>query len=203
MFPIRDHNPAIRVPLVNYGLIAINILVFLVALPIQDEPRALAAFYSNWGLIPARSGDEAHAFFTSMFLHAGFLHLAGNMLFLWVFGDNLEEEMGHIPYLVFYVGCGLAAAMIHVASDPSSRVPTVGASGAVAGVMGGYLLMFPRAKVDVIFIFIVFFRIIPVSAWVVLGLWFGFQLLNGVFQARPQAAWPIGRISAVFWRASP
>ena len=115
-----------------------------------------------------------------MFLHAGFMHLAGNMLFLWIFGDNLEEEMGHLMFLGFYVACGLGAGLIHVISAPDSMVPTVGASGAIAGVMGGYLLLYPKAKVDVLIIFVIFFKVFPLPAWLMLGLWFGLQLLGGV-----------------------
>ena len=115
-----------------------------------------------------------------MFLHAGFMHLAGNMLFLWIFGDNLEEEMGHLMFLGFYVACGLGAGLIHVISAPDSMVPTVGASGAIAGVMGGYLLLYPKATVDVMIIFVSFFKVFPFPAWLMLGLWFGLQLLGGV-----------------------
>jgi membrane associated rhomboid family serine protease len=118
--------------------------------------------------------------FTSMFLHGGWLHLAGNMLFLWIFGDNMEDEMGHLPYLAFYIAGGLGAGLVHVMSDPTSPVPTVGASGAIAAVMGGYLLMFPKARVDILIIIIFYVRILPVPAFIMLGLWFGFQLLSGV-----------------------
>ncbi len=118
--------------------------------------------------------------FTSMFLHAGWLHLAGNMLFLYIFGDNIEDQMGHGGYLAFYLACGILSAGAQVASAPYSPVPTVGASGAIAGVMGSYLLLFPKAKVDILIIFIVFFRILPIPAWIMLGLWLGMQFIGGV-----------------------
>jgi membrane associated rhomboid family serine protease len=115
-----------------------------------------------------------------MFLHGGWMHLAGNMLFLWIYGDNLEEEMGHLGFLVFYLAAGVAAGLAQALPDPGSVIPMVGASGAIAGVMGGYLLMFPKAKVDVLFIFVVFFRIFAIPAWIVLGIWLGLQIFSGV-----------------------
>ena len=116
---------------------------------------------------------------TSMFLHGGFLHLAGNMLFLWIFGDNIEDEMGHFGFALFYLASGLAAAGLQILADPTSAVPMVGASGAIAGVLGGYLLLYPRAKVDVLIIFVIFFRIFTIPAWIVLGVWFALQFFNG------------------------
>jgi membrane associated rhomboid family serine protease len=107
------------------------------------------------------------------------MHIIGNMLFLWIFGDNLEDEMGHLGFLLFYLASGLAAAALQIAADPGSGVPMVGASGAVAGVMGGYLLMFPKARVDVLLFFIIFFRVFALKAWIVLGLWFALQLFSG------------------------
>ena len=180
MFPIRDHNPSGQTPFVTIALIAVNILVFLgYFLGMTDFQ--LNAFFVQWGLIPARisAGAGYETLVTSMFLHAGWLHLAGNMLFLWIYGDNLEEEMGHLGFLAFYLAAGLAAAGLQTWADLGSRIPMVGASGAVAGVMGGYLLLFPRAKVDVLFIFLIFFRIFAIPAWIVLGLWFGLQILSG------------------------
>lgn len=181
MFPIRDHNPSGQTPFVTIALIAINVLVFLgYFLGMTDFQ--LNAFFFQWGLIPARlsAGAGYETLVTSMFLHAGWLHLGGNMLFLWIYGDNLEEEMGHLGFLLFYLAAGLAAAGLQAFADLGSRVPMVGASGAIAGVMGGYLLLFPRAKVDVLFIFLIFFRIFAVPAWIVLGLWFGLQIFSGL-----------------------
>lgn len=115
-----------------------------------------------------------------MFLHAGWMHLAGNMLFLWIYGDNVEDEMGHLPYLGFYLASGIAAGLGQVLFEPLSFVPMVGASGAIAGVMGGYLLLFPKAKIDILIIFIVFFRIFPIPAWIILILWFAMQFIGGM-----------------------
>jgi membrane associated rhomboid family serine protease len=190
MFPIRDHNPSGRTPYVTYALIAANILVFLMMLPLYGDPRVLEAAFRTWGVVPARSGYGAYL--TSMFVHAGFLHLAGNMLFLWVFGDNLEDEMGHLPFLAFYLACGVASAWAQVAAEPRSLIPMVGASGAIAGVMGGYLLLFPRARVDVLFIIIILIRVIPVPAWLVLGFWFAIQILSG-------AATPTDAGGVAYW----
>lgn len=182
MFPIRDHNPSGRTPYVTYLLIAVNIGVFLSYAGLFNDTRALNVFFFDWALIPGRvtQGEGLTGAFTSMFLHAGWLHLAGNMLFLYIFGDNIEDEMGHFGYLGFYLACGLLSAGAHVVSAPFSPVPTVGASGAIAGVMGGYLLLYPKAKVDILIIFIVFFRILPIPAWIMLGLWLGMQFIGGV-----------------------
>ncbi len=182
MFPIRDHNPSGRTPYVVYTLIALNVALYLVTLAIEPDPDALALFYANWAIVPFRITDGTHlvTLISSMFLHGGFLHLAGNMLFLWIFGDNLEDDMGHLIFLAFYLIGGVGSGLIHVVSAPGSIIPTVGASGAIAAVMGGYLLLYPKARVDILFIFIIFFKILPVPAWVMLGLWFALQLLGGV-----------------------
>ncbi|MFK7752776.1 MAG: rhomboid family intramembrane serine protease [Sedimentitalea sp.] len=182
MFPIRDHNPSGRTPYVTYALIAANVLIFLAYLGIMNDNRAIYELYNAWAVVPAeiQAGQAYYTLLTSTFLHAGFMHLAGNMLFLWIFGDNLEDEMGHLPFLGFYVICGIGAGLIHVLAGPDSRVPTVGASGAIAGVMGGYLLLFPKAKVDILIIFIVFFKIFPIPAWIMLAIWFAMQFFGGL-----------------------
>ena len=161
---------------------AVNILIFLSYWSLFSEPTHLNRFFYNWAMIPARvsAGEGWHTILTSMFLHGGIMHLAGNMLFLWIFGDNIEDKMGHARYLLFYLTCGLAAAGVHLISAPGSPTPTVGASGAIAGVMGGYLLLFPRAKVDILLVFIIFFRIFTIPAWIVLGLWFGMQIFGSI-----------------------
>lgn len=181
MFPIRDHNPSGKTPYVTIALIVINVLVFLGYFPGKNDFQ-LNVFFFEWGLIPARimAGDGYETFFTSMFLHGGWMHLLGNMLFLWIYGDNLEEEMGHVGFLAFYLVAGLAAAGLQTWADLGSRIPMVGASGAIAGVMGGYLLMYPKAKVDVLIIIVIFFRIFAIPAWIVLGLWFGIQIFGGL-----------------------
>lgn len=181
MFPIRDHNPSLRRPYVVYALIAINAAIFALQLPYMGSDQALAEFWANHALYPAlvtEYGDYT-GILTSMFLHAGWMHIGGNMLFLWIFGDNLEDQMGHVGFLIFYLAAGIAAALAHIAADPQSVVPTVGASGAIAGVMGGYLLMFPRARVDVLVIIVIIFKVFTVPAWVMLGIWFALQLFGG------------------------
>lgn len=182
MIPIRDHNPSGRVPYVTWGLIAANILVFLSYVSYFSDPRLINAFFLDWAFIPANlsQGNDSHTLLTSMFLHGGWMHLGGNMLFLFIFGDNIEDEMGHVPYLGFYLACGVAAALLQYVSAPYSDIPTVGASGAIAGVMGAYLLMFPKARVDIFIFFIIFIRIFPVPAWIMLGLWFAMQFFGGV-----------------------
>jgi len=182
MIPIRDHNPSGRTPYVTYALMAANILVFLGYWPLFNDPRALNAFFYDWAMVPVlvtREGTYLNVL-TSMFMHGGFLHLAGNMLFLWIFGDNMEDEMGHAGFLGFYLACGVGAALAQLAAAPQSTVPMVGASGAIAGVMGGYLLLFPRARVDILVIIIFFVQIITIPAWLMLALWFAFQLIGGV-----------------------
>ncbi|MEY4983212.1 MAG: hypothetical protein RIR62_1478 [Pseudomonadota bacterium] len=181
MFPIRDHNPSGRTPFVTRGLIAVNVAVFLLYWYGLGTDAQIGRFFMAWGLVPARIGfgEGYETFLTSMFLHGGWMHLLGNMLFLHIFGDNLEDEMGHGRFLGFYLLSGRAAAGLQYAADPESMIPMVGASGAIAGVMGGYLLLFPKAKVDVLFIIVILIRIIPVPAFLMLGLWFGMQLLGG------------------------
>ena len=176
MFPIRDHNPSERTPYVTHGLIFLNVAMFLLTMPWAGGQVGL---WDRLALYPVAvtHGQWLWGLVTHLFLHAGIMHIAGNMLFLWVFGDNLEDQMGHFGFLGFYLACGLAAAGGQITVDPDSGVPMVGASGAIAGVMGGYLLMFPRAKVDVIAIIIIFIRRFTIPAWVLLLAWFGLQLL--------------------------
>ena len=182
MFPIRDHNPSEATPYLTYMLITINIVVYLYGLAALDSDAALNRFYYDYAMIPARisEGENYPSLITSLFIHAGFMHLAGNMLFLWIFGDNMEDEMGPLPFLAFYLLSGVGADLAQFASGPYSQVATVGASGAIAGVMGGYLLMFPKAKVDILLILIIFFKIFPVPSWIMLGLWFVLQLFGGI-----------------------
>lgn len=178
MFPIRDHNPSRSTPLVTWLLIAANVAMYVLTLPMIQGGEAL---WAQLALYPVAvvHGEYVGGLFTHMFLHAGLLHLAGNMLFLWIFGDNLEEQMGHLGFLLFYLAAGLLAAAAQIATEPLTPAPMVGASGAIAGVMGAYLLMFPRARVDVLVIFIVFFKVFPMPAWLVLGIWLGLQLVGG------------------------
>lgn len=181
MLPIRDHNPSGRTPYITWMLMAANIGIFITYGFLPAE-RVYQAVFVDWALIPARIsfGEGYYTFVTSQFLHGGWMHLAGNMLFLWIFGDNIEDELGHWRYLAFYLASGIAAGLLHYASGVDSQVPMVGASGAIAGVMGGYLLLFPKAKVDIFIFFIVFFRIFPIPAWIMLILWFGMQFFGGI-----------------------
>lgn len=185
MFPIRDHNPSHRTPFVTYALIAANIVMYLATLPGSQSGQMLWVQLALYPLAISY-GDMLWGLLSHMFLHAGLMHIGGNMLFLWIFGDNLEDQMGHLGFLVFYLACGLAAAGGQILSDPLSSVPMVGASGAIAGVMGGYLLLFPKARIDILIIIVIIFRIFTVSAWTMLGLWFGIQLFGGFTSAGGQ-----------------
>lgn len=182
MLPIQDEIRSHRFPFVNYSLIALNIIVFIIEL--MAGPNLEAALYEI-ALIPANvtAGfdlGDLKAIFTSMFLHAGLSHLLGNMLYLWIFGDNVEDRLGHFWYLVFYLAGGVVASFAHVALNPNSVIPTVGASGAIAAVLGAYLILFPQVKV-LTFVPIGFFlRLTLLPASLLLGFWFVLQLFNGL-----------------------
>ncbi len=181
MFPIGDEqNGRVLTPVVNYALIGVNVLVFLYQFLLPD--RALVDFIHQWGAIPAEisRGQDLVGLLTSMFLHGGWLHILGNMLFLWVFGDNVEDAMGHVRYLLFYLLCGVAAGAAQVLIDPTSRIPLVGASGAIAGVLGAYILLVPRGRIRTLVVFGFFITVILVPAWVQIGIWFLLQLFSGV-----------------------
>jgi rhomboid family protein len=175
MFPIGDDNSTRRsLPYVTYALVAINVLVFLLELSNGD------AFIQEWAFIPARFSADPVAniptVFSAMFMHGGWLHLGGNMLYLWIFGDNVEDRFGHLKYLVFYLLAGIAATFAQYFVLPESGVPNVGASGAIAGVLGAYLLMFPQARVNVL----LGRSVVAMPAIVVLGFWIVLQLVSGV-----------------------
>ena len=178
MFPIRDHNPSERTPYVTYLLVFLNIAMFLLTMP---WGFGMTGLWDQLALYPVAvvNGEYMWGLVTHMFLHAGPLHIAGNMLFLWIFGDNLEDQMGHFGFLIFYLASGLAAAGAQIAANPQEGIPMVGASGAIAGVMGGYLLLFPKARVDVLAIIIVFIKVFTIPAWVMLGVWFLLQIFGG------------------------
>jgi len=175
MLPIGDDNSDRRtVPLITYALIALNVLFFFVELIGGD------AFIGNWAFVPSRFlanplGDFL-TIFTSMFMHAGWLHLGGNMLYLWIFGDNVEDRFGHIKFLIFYLICGIAATFAQLAFSTGSNVPNLGASGAIAGVLGAYIVMFPKGRVSVL----QGSQVIPVPALIVIGLWFVLQIFSSV-----------------------
>ena len=182
MIPIRDEIKTHRIPIVNYVLILVNVVVFLWAYVFNPNPDAI---YSEFALFPSaiREGldlGDMRDIVTSMFLHAGWFHLLGNMLYLWIFGDNIEDRLGHIRYLLFYLAGGISAAFAHYFINPTSAIPTVGASGAIAAVLGAYLVIYPQSRVYT-FIPIGFFaRLRLVPAVVVLTLWFVLQLFSGV-----------------------
>ncbi len=176
MFPIRDSQPSYSKPIVTVALIVVNILVFLFEASLDDYSRN--AFIALYGLTPDHF--RWTSVLTSMFLHGGWLHVLGNMWFLWIFGDNIEDILGHGKFLGFYLLCGVAAAMTQVAMDVESRVPMVGASGAIAGVMGAYMIKFPRARIESVLILVFFITRFDVPAWLMLIYWFATQLFNGV-----------------------
>lgn len=186
MIPIGDDNQGGRTPLVTWTLIALNVLAFFMELS-QGSEGALQSFVTAWGVVPREYSvgrDLAphiplpfwSTLITSMFLHGGWAHLGGNMLFLWVFGDNLERVMAHARYLLFYLLCGIAAGLAHIAFNSNSTIPSVGASGAISGVLGGYMLLFPRNRVRVL----TRGGVTAVPAFVMLGLWILLQLVSGV-----------------------
>jgi membrane associated rhomboid family serine protease len=174
MFPIGDDDSSRRtVPLVTYALIALNVLFFFVELSGGD------AFIGKWAFVPSRflanPGGDFLTLFTAMFMHAGWVHLGGNMLYLWIFGDNVEDRFGYIKFIIFYLLCGLAATFAQLAFSLGSNVPNLGASGAIAGVLGAYILMFPQGKVKVL----MGRGVVPMPALVVIGLWIVLQFFSG------------------------
>lgn len=203
VFPISDENPTLRSPLVTVFFLVAIVLVWLFVQGAGLDAYALSASVCNLGLVPGEltgraavgvavpMGDglacvvdrEAINTFTpvtSMFLHGSWLHLIGNALFLWVFGNNVEDSMGRVRFVLFYLVCGLAAAGAQIAFNPASPIPMVGASGAIAGVLGAYLVLYPRARVNLLVWFFIFVRIVPVPAWVMLLYWIGLQVLEAL-----------------------
>ena len=181
MIPLRDNIQSRTVPFVNYAIIGINILAFFYELSLGAGE--LNAFFYDYGVVPAKvtgGGFEPYPFLTSMFLHGGWMHIIGNMLFLWIFGDNVEDRMGHVVYVFFYLLSGIGATALHIVTDTGSRLPTIGASGAIAGVMGAYFVLYPKARVLSAVIIFYFIRLIEIPAVVFLGIWFGFQFLSGL-----------------------
>jgi membrane associated rhomboid family serine protease len=176
MIHIRDVIPSRTTPLVTVGLIAVNALVFLFQQSLSAQQ--FATFVYVVGLVPAEI--SAATVLTSMFVHGGWLHFLGNMLYLWVFGDNVEDRLGHLRFVVFYLLCGLAAAMIQYAVNPQSHVPVVGASGAISGVLGAYLVLFPHSRVLTIVPLFFFIHFVEVPAILLLGLWFLIQVVGTV-----------------------
>ena len=189
-FPFKDDNPHTITPYVNYGLIATCVVVYLWQFSLGPQSEQVAAYV--FGFTPGLLFGDAQldprlpqvspllTIFSSMFMHGGFMHLGGNMLYLWIFGDNIEASLGHLRYLAFYLVCGVIAALSQGLAAPFSDVPMVGASGAVSGVLGAYLVLHPRANIRVFVVLIVFFTVINLPAFIVLGFWFGGQLLSSL-----------------------
>jgi membrane associated rhomboid family serine protease len=185
MFPLRDDIPSSRYPVVNVGLILLNLAGFLYELQLG---RALDGLIQSYGFVPARFAAQLEAgalasglapVFTSMFLHGGFLHILSNMWILWIFGDNVEDSMGHYRYLLFYLLCGVTSGLAQFAFSPDSTLPLVGASGAISGVLGAYIVLYPRARILTLVPVIILFYLVEVPAYVFLGLWFLLQILRG------------------------
>ncbi len=176
MIPIRDVIPSRTTPVVTITLLVVSVMVFLLSPPAGSE--AFEAFVRAWGLTPA--SVQWSAVFTSMFMHGGWMHLLSNMLFLWIFGDNVEDRMGHGRYLCFYLLCGSVAALAQVLADPTSPIPMVGASGAIAGVLGAYIVMFPHSRVLTLVPLFIVVTFIEIPAGILLGVWFAMQVLSGL-----------------------
>ncbi|MFY0563586.1 rhomboid family intramembrane serine protease [Archangium lansingense] len=205
MIPLSDDNPTLRTPIVTYLLLGAIGATWVFVQGAGLDAKVLSASVCNLGLVPGEltglappglavplgpgldcvvDNEALNRFtpITSMFLHAGWGHILGNCLFFWVFGNNVEDSMGRLRFLVFYLVCGLAAAAAQVVVDPSSPIPVVGASGAISGVMGAYLILYPRVRVNMLFIIFIIIRVIPLPAWVVLLWWFGLQVITGLPQ---------------------
>ena len=177
-FPYKDDNPRVLIPFVTYFIIGLNVLVFIYQYFIIQGAQLSENFMYTYALIPAN--PNILTIFSSMFMHGGFTHIIFNMWFLWIFGDNIESVLGHKKYLLFYFLCGIGAGLSQIQIDPESTIPMVGASGAIAGVLGAYLFRFPRATVHVLVILIVFITFIRVPAMIVIGFWFLSNLTAGI-----------------------
>ncbi len=192
MIPLRDRNPTLRTPIVTISLIVACFVAFAIELSITaggGDP-ALERFFERWGAVPADItaalgsgnyfGRATLSMITSMFLHGGWLHILGNMLFLWIFGNNVEDRLGRLPFLIFYLVGGITAALAQVVIDPHSSVPLVGASGAIAAALGAYIVLFPGARILSLVFLGFFYQLLEVPALIVLGLWFVLQLIDGL-----------------------
>ena len=182
MIPVRDEIKTKRVPFVNYALIAINVIVFLFMF---FNPAKINQVVMQYALIPSQvtqgfAVGVLKNFISAMFMHAGWMHLLSNMLYLWIFGDNIEDRLGHLGYLLFYIGAGIFASFLHIFFNAHSNIPTLGASGAIAGVLGAYLVFYPQSRVYTFIPFGFFMRLRPLPAILVLGLWFVLQFFSGL-----------------------
>jgi len=192
LIPIRDENPTRRFPILTVALIATNVAIFLymLLLPGEVERNLVIAQYALYpkaimtgmAVTPHSVEPVYLTIITSMFLHGGFLHIAFNMLFLWIFGNNVEDVLGRLKFIIFYVLTGAAGAFAHIATEPLSTIPTIGASGAISGILGAYLVLFPNARVLTVIPIIFFIEIIRIPAIILIGFWFVLQILSGLFQ---------------------
>ena len=185
MIPYKDDNPTSITPFVTVGIIALNILVFLYEVV---SPSGMEKFVYSYGAIPdyiltfekVQPIHPALTIFSAMFTHGGVFHIAGNMLYLWIFGNNIEDKLGHIRFIFFYIFCGIISAYANALTDPQSHIPMIGASGAISGVLGAYLLLFPRAMVHTLVFLGFFVTVIKIPALIVIGFWAIIQLINGL-----------------------
>jgi len=185
LIPYKDDNPTAVFPFITIGIIALNVLVYLweISSPSGQQQTAFSYGAIPHNLLTFERNQPIHpvaTVFSSMFLHGGLFHLGGNMLYLWIFGNNIEDRLGHIRFLIFYLLSGVVAAYAHTITEPNSRIPMIGASGAVSGVLGAYLLLFPHARVHTVIFFGFFWQIVRVPALVVIGFWAIIQLINGI-----------------------
>ena len=198
MLPLSDHNPRRTFPVVTLVIIVLNVLMFLWELSLGPElQKAImnVAFIPRRFWVPGFLVPNIETIFISMFLHGGFLHIGANMLYLWIFGDNIEDRLGHVRYTIFYFLCGVLAALTHAFANPSSAMPAIGASGAIAGVLGAYLILFPRARVTTVIPIFVFVMVRELPAVVLLGLWFVLQLFSGVGSLNIRDAQDVGGVA--------
>ncbi len=177
--PLKDENPTKRKPILTIALIIFNVAIFV----FTYFSGSYAYFIETYGMVPREiaSGREISTIFTSMFLHGGFIHLIGNVWFLWIFGDNIEDLFGRAQFLFVYFGSGVVASLAHVALNPSSPIVTIGASGAISGILGAYIVKYPRAKVVTFLFIFLFIQIVKIPSFIFLGLWIGIQLITASF----------------------
>ena len=197
MLPLSDHNPRRTFPIVTLLIIIVNVLMFLWEMSIPNLQRVMfeIAFIPKRFWLPGYLVPNIETIFISMFLHGGFLHIGGNMLYLWIFGDNIEDRLGHFRYTIFYFLCGIFAAVTHAFANPSSTMPAIGASGAIAGVLGAYLILFPKQRVTTLIPIFFFITIREIPAVVLLGFWFVLQLFSGVGSLNVQTAQDTGGVA--------